>query len=130
MHYAKHLAVMATAFQTPTDLPTFPAMPWFTGYEMTPEEVIEFVAGLINGFVGHDDLPELQKCMTDAKTLAPEIEDVINDFKSGDPQKIIAGIEEIGTIIGQLPGDLANCKDIQDDLKRIETWAKIFEHPE
>ena len=89
----------------------------------------QFVAGLIFGLVGKNDLSEIQTCLTGAQTLETEITTAITDFQKKDVQDIIAGIEQVGLIINQLPSDLINCKNIQGDLKRIQTWAQIFTKP-
>ena len=53
----------------------------------------------------------------------------MTDFSKGDVTDIIKGVEEVGKIIEQLPGDLTDCSDMQSDIAKIEKWATIFEHP-
>ena len=96
---------------------------------MTPEQVTEFVAGIIDGLIGKNDLPELQKCMKDSADLDRDIEEAINDFSKGDVADIIKGVQAIGRIIQEFPQDLQDCGDIQDDINRIEKWAAIFGEP-
>ena len=93
------------------------------------EMVEEFVAGLIYGLIKKDDLTEIEQCLTDAGSLQDEIVTAIHDFEKKDLKDIIAGVEEIGKVITELPADLADCKDMQGDITRIEAWAKIFENP-
>ena len=100
-----------------------------TQYRINVEGVEEFVAGLIEGLIQKDDLPEIKKCLQNEQTLETEIETAIADIEKKDFKDIIAGIQEIGTIVQQIPGDLSDCKDIQGDLDKIEAWAKIFTEP-
>ena len=91
------------------------------------DKLPDFVAGLINGLVDHNDLPELRKCLTGQEELEKDVAIVITDFKN---KNIIGGIKELGTIITQeIPKDVALCVSLNDDIKRIEDWAKIFSHP-
>jgi len=96
---------------------------------MTPEQVIDFVDGLILGLTGKEDLPEITKCLQHGDDIAVDITDAVEDFEKGDFPSIIEGIGEIGKVIEELPDDLGDCSSMQDDLKRIETWGKIFEDP-
>ena len=100
-----------------------------TQYNMDVAGVEQFVAGLIMGFVGKDDLPEIQACLQNAGALEAEITNAISDFSKGDLNDIIKGIEETMQIIKELPEDLKTCQDIDSDLAKIEAWAKIFTDP-
>ena len=91
--------------------------------------VEEFVSGLLFGFVQKDDLAEIQKCINNVGTLDDEVQEIIADFSKGDITDILKGVEVVGKVISQLPEDLKDCQDIQDDLTRLENYAKIFENP-
>lgn len=47
----------------------------------------------------------------------------------GDLADIIKGVEDALTLIKQLPVDLADCKNVQDDVKKITTWISQFATP-
>ena len=100
-----------------------------TYYKMDIEGAEEFIAGIMNGLIQKDDLPEIQKCLANTEVLEVEITNALADFSKGDIQAVIKAVQEFGVIIGQLPGDLAECKNISDDLVKVKTWAKIFAHP-
>ena len=100
-----------------------------TNYQMNIEGAEDFVGGLIYGLIAKDDLPEIQKCLKNSEALEAEITNAISDFSKGDLQDIIKGVQEIGQIIKELPGDLDDCQNIQDDVTKIETWAKQFANP-
>ena len=89
----------------------------------------DFVAGLLFGLINKDDLPELQHCLQGQEKLETEVVEVIDDFKKKDFADIIKGVKEVGVIIQEIPDDVKLCVSIQDDVKKIETWAQIFKHP-
>ena len=97
------------------------------GFDITmPEEIL---AGLIEGLIAKDDLPEIQKCLTNGETLEKEFETVIADLEKKDIGDIIKAAQEVGVIIAEIPTDLANCKETTADLQKIATWAKQFTNP-
>merc|ERR1712046_438265 len=96
---------------------------------MDIEGAEEMVAGLIQGLIQKDDLPDLQKCMKNAESLEVELTGVIADLEKGDLQDIIKAAQEVGQIIKEVPVDLADCKDIQGDLTKIENWGKQLANP-
>ena len=55
-----------------------------TNYSMSLEGTEEFVAGLLYGMVQKDDLPEIQKCLTNAESLEAEITNAVSDLSKGD----------------------------------------------
>ena len=42
---------------------------------------------------------------------------------AGDVASIIEGVESIGELIVELPNDLQDCKDTQEDFKRLSSWV-------
>ena len=100
-----------------------------TNYSMDIEGAEEFVAGVMYGLIQKDDLPEIQKCLTNGEKLEVEITNALSDFSKGDIQDMIKAVQEFGMIIQELPQDLQDCENIEDDVKKIETWAAIFANP-
>ena len=109
-------------------LSTF-ALAAFTSQAIPVTGVAEAIAGLMNGIIQVDDLTEIQQCIQNSESLATDIEAAIADFKEGNFQGIIQGVEKVGSIITELPTDLSNCENIQGDITKLEQWATIFEHP-
>ena len=68
--------------------------------------VEDFVGGLVFGLISKDDLPEIQKCLQNAKGLEKEVNTAIGDFEKMDFSDIVKGIEEVGKIVKELPADL------------------------
>ena len=100
-----------------------------TYYQMDIQGAEEFIGGIIYGLIQKDDLPEIKTCLDNAENLEVEITNALSDFSKGDLQDMIKAVQEFGQIIQELPTDLENCKDIQGDIQKIETWAAIFAHP-
>jgi len=100
-----------------------------TTYKMNVEGAEEMVAGLMYGLINKDDLPQIQACLKNAESLEVELTGAIADLEKGDLESIIKAAQEIGQIIKELPKDLADCKDIQGDITKIETWGKQFANP-
>ena len=100
-----------------------------TKYSMSLEGTEEFVAGLLYGMVQKDDLPQIQNCLTNAESLEVEITNAVSDISKGDFQDVLKAVQEIGQIIKELPTDLDECKDIQDDITKVEAWAAVFANP-
>ena len=96
---------------------------------MDTNDVIGFVGGLVMGLVNKDDLGEIRKCLNNVGVLQSEIQQAIGDFEKSDLTDIVNGVEIVGEIILQLPGDLSDCTSIQGDIARISNWGKIFTNP-
>jgi len=100
-----------------------------TNYQMEVAGVEDFVAGLMQGLIKHNDLPIIQKCLTNTGSLEAEITNAVSDITKGDIADIIKGVQELGQIVKELPTDLSACKDIASDVKKITAWASIFSEP-
>ena len=96
---------------------------------LTGGNVVEIIAGIMDGVIHKDDLAELQQCMTGADSLTDEFETAVADFEQGGISGITGGIMEISTIFNELPQDLGNCVSIQDDLSKLGDQLKIFLQP-
>ena len=100
-----------------------------TNYSMDISGAEQFVAGVMYGLIQKDDLPEIQKCLKNGEKLEVEITNALSDFSKGDIESMIKAVQEFGMIIEELPQDLQDCEAIEDDVKKIENWAKIFANP-
>ncbi len=79
---------------------------------LTGGNVIEIIAGIMDGVIHKDDLAELQQSMTGADSLTDEFETAVSDFEQGGISGITGGIMEIATVFSELPQDLGNCVTI------------------
>jgi hypothetical protein len=50
-------------------------------------------------------------------------------FKQGGFANILKGVEEVGTIVHELPHSLEECENVKDDLTKLKQWASVFAHP-
>jgi hypothetical protein len=87
---------------------------------------VQLVAGLMDGLIGKNDLPELQQCMQDDQALVNDINTAISDFEQGSVQSIIAGVQEGMKIAGEFPTALADCQNISDDINAVEAYFAQF----
>ena len=92
-------------------------------YHMTVVNAEQFVAGVIEGLIQKDDLPELQKCLSNTETVQTEVTKIVNELSKGDLTDVIQGVKDAIALISELPEDLVDCKDIQDDVTKITNWA-------
>ena len=93
---------------------------------MSGDDVINFTAGLFEGLIDKNDLPELQACMTDTTEIGNEITIAVDDFEKGDSTSIINGVEEMILVSQQFPTAFADCTTISDDVTAIENYFAQF----
>jgi exonuclease VII small subunit len=96
---------------------------------MNNQDVILFLNGLMTTLVQDDNLEAVEICVQDIDGLDVEIAQAVADFKTGHISDIISGAKLIGEVLAQAKGDEANCKDMENDWKRIDEWAAIFKNP-
>ena len=52
---------------------------------MNPQQVEQFLEGILVGLLNKDDLPAIKECGDDAtKKVAPEVIKIVNEVKKGD----------------------------------------------
>merc|ERR1711998_87011 len=93
-------------------------------YSVDPTAAEEFIAGVVDGLIHKDDLPELKKCFEQVPVVLTSVKKIANEISKGDMPDILKGVTDAIALVQQLPTDLADCKDIQGDLKKIETWGQ------
>ena len=93
------------------------------------DQVVQFVTGLLDGLVQDNDFDKIKPCLGDAEGLEVELTEAVKDFAKKDIADVIKGIAVVGKMIGTVDTDLADCKGMQPDIKRIEVWAAIFKNP-
>ena len=94
------------------------------GFKINLQETEEFIAGIIYGFVQHDDLQEIEKCFHNGQQVEAEIENIVSEFAKKDVTDIVKAVEDTVKLIQEFPSDLEDCKNIQGDLDKIADWAK------
>ena len=53
-----------------------------------------------------------------------EVNKIIEELQKGDLTDIVQAIKDAIALIQELPTDLQDCQTIQDDVTKIENWAK------
>jgi len=82
-----------------------------------------FVAGMVNGLLKGNDIPELENCLSVSDKVAANVAHIIQAFFTIDINSIIKGVEECVGIVLSLPKELEACTDLGYDGERIVKWA-------
>lgn len=81
------------------------------------------MAGMVDGLIQADNLPEIKQCVADAGTVYTSARQIAQEFMKGDMQSIIKAVEDAMTLFKALPDDLKACENTTDDLNAIKQWA-------
>ena len=71
-------------------------------------------------------MTEIEQCWTGGEGIVDDAEAALADIKAG---SYIKGAEDIYKVIQEFTPALQNCKNMGDDLQKIEDWAKVFTQP-
>ena len=91
--------------------------------------VIDIIAGIVDGVIHKNDLAEFQKCITDAESLSPILDAMVDDFKEHDLAGYSEAMMEAQQLIMALPAKVETCEAVHDDLVKLGQWAQIFIEP-
>ena len=95
-------------------------------YDLDAEAIPDFVAGFIYQLTGDNQMTEIEQCWTGGEHIVDDAEAALADIKAG---HYIKGAEDLYTVIKGFPDALSTCKNMGDDLDKIEDWAKVFAQP-
>jgi hypothetical protein len=96
-------------------------------YLLDGTAIPDYVAGFIYGMTGDNHLEEIETCYHGSTDVVSDAQKAIKLVQDG---SYIKGFGEVGLIIREFPGALQNCKNMDDDIAAIESWATIFTKPE
>ena len=96
-------------------------------YSLEAMAVPDFVGGFVYGMTGDNHLTEIEACYDGSTDVVQDVEKAVSKIEAGD---YIRGFAEIGLIINEFPKALTSCKNMDDDIAAIESWATIFTEPE
>lgn len=104
--------------------PTLSALPSSNELMMVPD----FVAGLFYGFTDENHLTEIEACYEGAKLDVSLFDSALKELEAGE---IIKAAKSLSKAMSDLSSDITACKmtAMADDVKAVEQWAAIFEHP-
>ena len=95
------------------------------------DALVEITMGFLQGFVARNKLTTVTACLDDIEGIIQSVEDIIDEFKSLNPSKIVDGIRKLIKIIQDGLGDVDTCKAMNTDLIKVEDWAKnVVTHPD
>ena len=97
---------LLTASAVATDLPA-------TGLTFGAMSIPDYVAGLIFGLTGDNNLEELQSCFHVTSDIETQAKLVVSDFAEA---HIIHALEDLGSLASMLPPALSTCEGMQDDF--------------
>ena len=88
--------------------------------------VPEFVAGIMYGFTGDNNLPEIEVCYHGSKTIESDAVKVLHDLEGLD---FFHSLRDGKKFMNDIHGALSNCEGMEDDLARLAAWGSIFTEP-
>ena len=86
----------------------------------------EYVAGLIYGFTGDNQLDEIQTCIQGGATLEADAQKLVADLTA---HSTFHAARDGKKLMNDFNEALANCQGMDEDLARINAWADIFTDP-
>jgi len=75
---------------------------------------------------GDNKMTEIEQCFNGGEGIVTDAESALADIKAG---SYIKGAKDIHKVIQDFKPALANCENMDDDLQKIEDWAKVFTQP-
>jgi len=92
-------------------------------------EIVEFVAGLVEGVLLENHLSEFNTCFKDVEYDGAQMFDAVTLFAKKDLTDIMSALTHIGNVFLSMPKDLIDCTHVASNLQRIEAWATPFKNP-
>lgn len=105
--------------------PHYPTM-YEAGYGFDAMTIPDFIAGLLYGFTGDNQLSEIESCYTGGETIVTDAEALVNDLTHGN---FIKAIDDNAAFAESLSDALHSCTGMEDDFARIKAWGEIFTEP-
>ena len=93
---------------------------------ITENDVISLVAGMMNGIVHQDHLDYMLGCMTGTEGMAADIENALAEFSHGDVYSIAEGLLDFYDMISLIPAAAHNCGSIPDDINKMMNFFSVF----
>jgi len=88
--------------------------------------VPDLVAGLIYGFTGDNELPEIEACYTGGVQVQADAELLLTDLQNMD---VINAYKHVNALKADMHDAMTKCTGMDEDMARIEAWAEIFTNP-
>ncbi len=90
--------------------------------------VPDFVAGMIYGFTGDNELPEIETCFDGSVALVQSAEQLLADLEA---ENWVHAIVDYTNFATQLKDSVHNCSGaaLEEDFAAIAAWVEIFTEP-
>jgi len=86
----------------------------------------DFLAGMIYGFTGDNELPEIEACYTGGEEIISDSQKLLDELKAEDwVQATKTGFR----LNNEVQHALDTCQNLDGDIARIEAWGEIFTDP-
>jgi hypothetical protein len=107
--------------------PHYPTMEMYkAGLGFDAMTIPDFIAGLIFGFTGDNQLTEIESCYNGGETIVTDAEALAHDLTHGD---FIKAIDDNAKFAQSLEDALQECTTLDGDIARIKAWGEIFTEP-
>lgn len=105
--------------------PHFPEPPLATAAAANLDllAVPDFAAGMLYGFTGDNQLPEVEACFAGGQTIEAEAAALLRDLEA---HSFVHAMKDGRKLMADFHSALASCEGMDDDLQRIAAWAEIF----
>ena len=114
-------AVLATSVLMATG-----AQAW-TPQNLTIDDTIHLMAGVMNGIVHEDHITYLLGCVNGTENMVTDIEDMVLHFSCPTFWGITEGLMDIKRfILDDLPATIYNCGDIPEDFAKLDEFFSVF----
>jgi hypothetical protein len=120
-HAGKDVADLATIAVGPIK-PVYPVPTASNDLKLIPE----FIAGMMFGFTGANQLAEVEACFQGGQKLMVDAEALVHLVESGEMIKATLKAKEVYSEFSTV---LGGCKNMDEDMTRIKLWADIFTQP-
>ena len=75
--------------------------------------MLDFIAGFISTFTGENHLSQFEQCYSGSDKLIKDLRSVLQDIENGD---FVAGIADVGPLIGDVQAEMQNCSHFDLDF--------------
>ena len=93
--------------------------------EISRVDIETLLLGIVEGVI-QTSLPTIRNCMFYINITAADVEEVIQDFKTGTFSSVKTGIEKLGEAISSIANDLDECVTTVHDVEALVKWAKTY----
>lgn len=97
---------------------------------LSPTNVLDVIAGLLEGIAADLGLTDIQECLQDVGTLATDIENAYKELVQNSATAVAEGLKDLAQALEQVPSAIKTCKAADTvDIAKIEAALSSFENP-